>query len=124
MSYMSSSGPDSSRRPASPFSDSDIEVDGANIPELQSGQIDSGLDMRFQVPQLPITKGFQYPDSASPDYMVLSTNFDINAVKNKKIPYPSENGQRKVWTEAERINASHAQVPQGQDHFVQLVSNI
>jgi hypothetical protein len=123
-SYTSSSRSDTSSRPASPFSDSDIEVDSANNQDIPSGQYDSDTEMGFQVPRLPITEEFQYPHHASPDYLVLDTNFDINAVKNKKIPYPSEIEPRKVWTEAERIRASHAEVPQSREDFALMVSNI
>jgi hypothetical protein len=128
MSYTSLSRSDSSSQPASPFSDSDIEVDRTNPQEFQSSQnnSDSDLDIDFQVPrqQLPTTEEFQYPHPTSPDYMVLNMNFNINAVENKRIPYPSDTEPRKVWTEVERVRASHAQVPLSKSDFLQRVSDI
>jgi hypothetical protein len=67
---------------------------------------------------------FHSPDPSSPNFLALLTNFNLNASKNRKIPYPQ--GEDKVaeklaHTERQRMYATNALEPKDSEDFVNMV---
>lgn len=107
MSYASSSrSSDTLSRPASPLSDPEDDVQQANLPAAKDDYFDDYLSTTATLP----TTSFHHPDPTCPNYMVLQTNFDINASENKKIPYPRPDAERRIWTDEQRALASQAMI--------------
>jgi hypothetical protein len=63
----------------------------------------------------------QFPDMTPQGYLVIDTKFDLNAKANKKIPYPRNQSDRKIWTDKERIYAGRADIPLDRGDFVNMV---
>jgi hypothetical protein len=62
------------------------------------------------LPQSLLFNTFYLPDPSSANFLALSTNFNINALKNKKIPYPQGDhkvAERLAYTEKQRIYATN-----------------
>ena len=112
MSSTSSARSDSSSRPASPLSDlEDDDQQGDMSNPLDTDKEEHCFDKHFSTPIPLSTSSFHFPDPVNPNYMVLSTNFNINNRVNKKVPYPRPNDKRAIWTDHQRLLASQAIVP-------------
>jgi hypothetical protein len=114
-SYASSSHSES--RPASPLSDSDLEVDGDGVQNIQSGENHSNFEFDVRCPPDQL----QYRRPTSPHSVTLSTDFNINTEANKRIPYPTDAEERKMWTDDQRAKTSQAQIPQDMNDFARIV---
>jgi hypothetical protein len=92
----------SDSRIGSPLSDSDLEVDSNGVQNLHS-----------------CPRDYHLPTSLH--NVILSTDFNIKAKENERIPYPTDAEERKIWTDDQRAKASQAQIPQDMNDFAQIV---
>jgi hypothetical protein len=117
-SCSSSARSDLSSRPPSPISDDDYDQD------YNQGLESDTDDHDFILPQSLSVGSFFSPDPTCPSFMVLPTNFNINATKNKKVPYPrgkDRKAEKLRYTEEQRMHAIEAIVPKDSDDFANVV---
>jgi hypothetical protein len=94
----------SSIRLPSPISEDEEDILNSRVQEEED-------ILNLDVPHLSPIHGFHFPDPHCPTFMVLPTNFDINANQNKKVPYPQGEDQKEdhiAYTDKQRVLAGEA----------------